>query len=225
MRRANDSKFWIEEGILIGLSLGADFTSEHEWGIAGIKKLFGINPKDTDFGLCRRKIASVPKSPIFGWTKGKMPGSEGLYLVDTWDNKVPDFSQNSELYTSRCSLACAWDEGEFGVFSTDPAEKAKLRIIYDAFQSGDGAVYLGGGAIFQNAGLVLCIASKLPEKVTKEWEKIDCENYEMEQEVVKTGIRELLKKAGKGYFALSRPHHRKEDGKLTFWLNPVEQAS
>ena len=36
MRRANDSKFWIEEGILIGLSLGADFTSEHEWGIAGI---------------------------------------------------------------------------------------------------------------------------------------------------------------------------------------------
>jgi hypothetical protein len=229
MRRSNDSHFWIENGVLIGLNLGADFTAEHEWGIKEIKQLFGIAPKDTDFGLSRRKITKVPASPIFGWTKGKMPGSLGFYLWNTWNGKTPDFSNENELYVSSFrgnahTLACAWDEGSFGVFSTDPAEQAQLHTIFDAFQSGDGAIFLGGGGVFQNAGLVLCIASKLPAKVTDAWAEADRENYEMEQEVVKTGIRELLKKAGKGYFALSRPHHRKEDGKLTFWLNPTEQV-
>jgi len=228
MRRSNDSKFWIEDGVLIGLSLGADFTSEHEWGIKKIKNLFGINLKDTDFGLSRRKITRVPASPDFGWTNGRMPGSIGFYLWNTWDGKAPDFSNESELYTSSFrgsahTLACAWDEGSFGVFSTDLVEQAQLRSIYESLLSGDGAIFLGGGGVLQNASLVLCIASKLPSKVTQKWEKIDRECYEMEQEVVKTGIRELLKIAGKRYFALSRPHHRKEDGKLTFWLNPMEQ--
>ena len=67
------------------------------------------------------------------------------------------------------------------------------------------------------------LASRIPESFLKGWEAADRENYEMEQEVVKSGIRDLLKAAGKRYFALSRPHHNKKDGELTFWLNPYDQ--
>jgi hypothetical protein len=229
MRRANDSKFWIEDGVLIGLNLGADFTAEHEWGIKGIKKLFGIAPKDTDFGLIRSMITNVPADSIFGWTKGNMPESQGFYLLDTWNGKIPDFSKEGELRTysfrgNAHTLACAWDETSFGVFSSDPAEIAQLQTIFDAFRNGDGAIFLGGArGIIGNAGLVLCIASKIPASVTKAWEEADSESYRMEQEVVKSGIRDLLKAKGKRYSALSRPHHREKDGKLTFWLNPMEQ--
>lgn len=223
MRKANDSQFLFNEGKLIGINLGADFTSEHEWGIKGIKKLFGIAPKDADFGLKRRKITRVPDTIVFGWSKGKMPKSEGFYLVDAWNSKAPDFSNNSELHTWKGNLACAWDESEFGVFSSDLIEQGYLKTIFDAFRDGDGAVFLGGGGVFQNSGLVLSIASKIPASFTRAWEDGDRENYEMEQEVVKSGIRELLAKAGKRYFALAKPHHREIDGKLTFWLNPMDQ--
>jgi hypothetical protein len=138
MRKANDSTFLtVENNVLIGVNLGADFTSEHEWGIKGIKQLFGIEPKDTDFGLKRRKITRVPDTIVFGWSKGKMPKSEGFYLVEAWNHMAPNFSDNSELHTWKGTLACAWDEGEFGVFSSDPAEQGYLKTIFDAFRDGD----------------------------------------------------------------------------------------
>ena len=223
MRRANDSAFLVNEGALIGLNLGADFTSEHEWGINGIKRLFGIPSGDKDFGLTRRKITTVPQSPVFGWTKGKMPKSEGFYLYDSYRNEVPDFSNYSELHSWDDKIACAWDENSFGVFATDPKEIAYLKEIFMAFQSGDGAIFLGGDGIWRNSRLCLVISSRIPQEFLDGWYKDDKERYEMDQVVEKTGIRQLLKEKGKHYFALSRPHYRKSDGKLVLWLNPQEQ--
>lgn len=223
MRRSNDSKFLtVDNNVLIGVNLGADFTSEHEWGIKGIKDLFGIPSGEKDWGIVRRKITKVPSSPILGWTKGRMPNSEGFYLYDTWDEKIPDFSDYSELYSH--NLACAWDEKSFGVFSSDPAEQSQLKIIFDAFRDGDGAIFLGGGGLWQNSGLCLVIASRIPKEFIDGWYKADKERYDMDQVVEATGIRQLLKEKGKRYFALSRPTYRKSDGKLILWLNPMEQG-
>jgi hypothetical protein len=152
-----------------------------------------------------------------------MPGSEGFYLWDTWDDKVPSFSDNSELYTHN-NPACAWDEKSFGVFSTAPEEIEALKDIYEAFRKCDGCVFLGGGALWGNSGLCLVIASRIPQELLDNWYKADVEYYELDQEVERTGIRQLLKNNGKRYFALSRPHHRESDGKLVLWLNPMEQG-
>jgi hypothetical protein len=223
MRRANDSKFLVIGDVLVGINLGADLTSEHEWGIKEIKQLFGIPQGEKDFGIKRRKIVKVPSSPIFDWNTGADKGSEGFYLYDTWDGKKPSFANYGELKNYRGSLACAWDEKSFGIFSTDKNEIAYLREIFTAFQSGDGAIFLGGGGMFQNSGLCLAIASRIPQDFLDGWYKADKEYYDMDQVVEATGIRQLLKEKGKRYFALSRPTYRKADGILILLLNPIEQ--
>ena len=135
MRRANDSQFLtVNNDPVIGINLGADFTSEHEWGIKEIKRLFGIPSGETDFGLTRRKITKVPEGNAFGWAKGAEKGSEGIYLWDTWDDRVPNFEKFMELKTYQRSLACAWDESSFGVFSTNDGEIKMLKEIYEAFR-------------------------------------------------------------------------------------------
>jgi len=223
MRRAMDSKFVFDGDVLIGINLGADFTSEHEWGIKGIKQSFGIPSGKNDFGVKRRKVTCVPNTITFGWTTGYEGKGEGIYLMNAWDKSKPDFSQYSELRAWKDSLSCAWDEKSFGVFSTSDVEIGYLHTIYDAFLDLDGVIFLGGGGVFQNSGLVLAIASRVPKDLLDGWYAADKNRYEMEQEVEATGIRDLLQKRGKKYFALSRPHHRESDGKLVLWLNPMEQ--
>jgi hypothetical protein len=152
-----------------------------------------------------------------------MPESEGFYLYDSYRNEVPDFSNYSELHSWDDKIACAWDEESFGVFATTSKEKGLLREIFMAFQAGDGAIFLGGGGLWKNSGLCLVIASRIPQYFLDGWYKADKEYYDMDQVVEETGIRQLLKEKVKKYFSLSRPHYRKEDGKLTFWLNPMDQ--
>lgn len=226
MRKGNDPQFLHNiDGSLLAVNLGSDFTAEHEMGIAPIRKMFAIPSSDKDWGIKRRKITGFPSGAhAFGWAKGAMPKSEGIYSCDTWDGKAPDFSKDSELRTySTQTLAGAWDEKSFGVFSSNPTEIGHLHEIYNAFKAKNVVIFLGGrNGWIGNSGLVLAIASRLPDEFTQKWYDADKEAYGIEKDVKKSGIRELLEKAGKRYFALSRAHYDK-DGKLSFWLNPMEQ--
>ena len=47
-----------EDGKLIGVSLGADFVSEHEWGIPDLISSFDISKKD--IGIKSRQIRICP---------------------------------------------------------------------------------------------------------------------------------------------------------------------
>jgi hypothetical protein len=223
MRKGYDSKIIVNDGVPIAVNLGADFTSEHEWGIAGIKAMFGIPSGEKDWGLSRRKITRVPNSIAFGWTTGYGGQGEGFYLLDR--DEKPDFSQYSELRLSThpkdTTLSCAWDEKSFGVFSVSAFEIAYLREIYEAFRNSDGAIFLGGRALFGNTGLVLAVASRFPQEILDEWYAADKDRYDLEQEVEAMGIRQLLKEKGKNYYALSP--RRQPDGSILFWLNPMEQ--
>lgn len=220
MRRSNDSSFVSHEGAIVGVNLGADFTAEHEVGIAPLKAEFDIPVGPKDWGLVRRKITRLPVD--FGWTTGYDKKGEGLYLCDSWDNKKPDFSGYSELRPIMDkTLSCAWDDGSFAVFSTLPEEIKHLREIYEAFVKLDGVVFLGGGGIWQNSGLILAIASRIPQEFRNKWYDIDKDRYDIDREVEESGIRKLLADKGKRYFALSPS--RNADGSIRFWLNPMEQ--
>jgi hypothetical protein len=210
MRKGYNNEF-LDFGLeLLGLNFGADYCAEHEWGIKEIRRKFGIT--DSGIGLSKRKITILPKD--LEWVKTKK--FEGFW-VKTWcDAKIEDYniSPGKELYT-------AWCGSDFGAFSSNPKEIVKLREIFEAIQKLDATIWLGGGGAFQNAGFVICIASRLPKEVVDNWEAKDKEEEQLQKDFDATGIEEKLKKAGKGYFALAPK--RKKDGSLKFWLNPEKQ--
>ena len=51
----------MDEDKFVGISLGYDFTAEHEWGIADMKRLFGIpEPTKKNMGIACRTITKCP---------------------------------------------------------------------------------------------------------------------------------------------------------------------
>jgi len=197
-------------GELLGINFGADYCAEHEWGIEKIRKAFGV--PETGQGLIKRQITLVPNT--LEWVQFK--NCEGFWIKPWRDGKIEDynFPIGKELYT-------AWSGKDFGVFSTNPKEVSKLREVFEAIQRLDAAMWLGGGGVFKNAGFVICIASRLSKEMTDRWELADKESEKLKADFAATGIEEKLKKAGKGYYALTP--RRGKGNSLMFWLNPMEQ--
>ncbi len=191
----------------LGVNLGADHCAEHEWGIQGIHRLFGIDRQK--LGLDRRLITKTPKELI--WVETKKYSGFTTGEGDTYG--VRDFFRVDGLLT-------AWNESGFCVLSSDAKTIAKLKELFSAFQKKDVVIWLGGRGVFHNAGLAIAIASRLPYHVTKAWLEGDKAHEKLMTDFNATGIEDLLRKAGKRYFAL-RP--RQEEGNLIFWLNPMEQ--
>jgi len=220
-------------GRVIAVSLGVDYCAEHEWGIPGIKRECGIidekipsfdTSADSVFGLDRRRVTKTPAD--LRWYVGSVEGRnrkkteyEGFWLPSWNKEEKPSeitFSREQTLWTG-------WTDRDFGAFSTKPEEVVALREIFDALKSDqpDAAIWLGGGGVFVNAGLVIGISSRLDPMVIAAWEKADRNAWEIKQEVKKTGIEDRLRMAKRSYFALSPSHDK--DGTLMFWLNPCDQ--
>ena len=72
MRKGYDQQVWVgENNQFIGFGLGADFCAEHEWGIRGLKRCFGIagtEPPAGKLGLTARMISTLPEAdPLVGF--------------------------------------------------------------------------------------------------------------------------------------------------------------
>lgn len=210
MRQGFDAKLLRSPGgDLIGVSLGADFCSEHEWGIADTRCALGMS--DDAFGLERRRIRNA--EPVRWVEEGKF---SGLWMPPPHSSNTKP--NNVSAYKS--DMWCGWSGSDFGAFGFTPKVSAALKKIYDAVKAGDGALWLGGGGVFQNAGLAVAIASALPAGTAEQWEKADRDAFELKRDAAATGIEERLRKAGKDFFALS-PSRTKRG--LLFWLNPMQQ--
>lgn len=229
MRRGNDPTLVLNDAVIVGVSFGSDFVSEHEWGIAGIKRAFGILGADERhkfvhvktqpvFGLERRKTQQVPRGLY--WHEGK--GVAGFALWPSYDGKQRDPQETREIsFYGATTLAAAWDKNTFAVLSRDEEEQRQLRKLYNALMSLDAVIFLGRAETpFDNPGLCVAIASQLPAELIEAWYAADKEAYEVEQEFAACGIEEALRAANKKYLALSP---RRENGGLKFWLNPYFQ--
>lgn len=246
MRRGNKPEIiFTEDGkAVLGVNLSSDFCAEHEWGIKDIKREFGI-PEDIGiYGMERRKITICPKSVQWvefdrtedsSATKKQKFHYEGFvfhqyYYGDYSPSKGA--AENSELRIYRPwkriigdaptpTLAAAWSGGDFGVVSCDEGEQALLRIIFSNFETKNIVIMFSGkNTPFENPGLVLGIADRIPKTFVDLWYEADKEHHELRKEVEASGIEDLLKKANKRYYALSP--RRDKDG-IKFWLNPQEQ--
>jgi len=223
MRQGRDNEILFRDGKLIGINLGADYCAEHEWGIDNINRSFGIDR--TNFGVKGRQITQI--SPNLTWIKkadisysfnkniNKLDWNGLLFTDNRYSNNYTDMVANNTKMVS------AWSDGDFAAMSAEKSEIDKLEEVYQAFQKLDIAIWLGGGGVFNNAGLCFGIISRLSSKITDAWYQKDKKHFDLNAEVDATGIKELLKKAGKEYFALSPS--RMSDGSIKYWLNPMQQ--
>ena len=217
----------------LGVNLGADYCAEHEWGIKRLYEAFGVKFKDGTYGLKKRKITRVPKSLV--WVK-LIDGRQGFAYRSFWfrsaevslidDSDLKSYEvydrENRKMKPNPVQLCCAWSEEDFACVSSDPTDIKYLREIFEQFKK-KNIIFTFSNALpaFENPGLIIAIADRMPKETVDMLTKADKEAHEIEKFVVKSRIRELLKEKGKGYFALSPK--RWEDGSIKFWLNPYDQ--
>lgn len=229
MRQGLRDNGWLldDAGAVIAVSLGTDFCAEHEWGIKETRRAFGMT--DDGYGIDRRRVRAAPKTLV--WHEGKVSAYRdrrfanekcaGLWLA-RYDFAIKDGPHMEHGLHGDQTLWTGWSDGDFGAFSTDADERTRLRDLFDALGRLDACIW-GGGGVFQNAGLVVAIASRIPAERLEAWDKHDREHGKLTADAKATGIEERLRKAKKEWFALVPK--RCDDGSIRFWLNPVHQRT
>lgn len=254
MRRSGGSSKpeWIEmDGNFIGIAMGADFTSEHEWGIKEMKRDLGIMSledaeKKKVFGEKRYKVSSQTENKIFYKEKKEdaillfyPPISRTVFAYEKQEFEkmtIKKLSDRFDLFLHKAFdeedsdqvLATAWDSKTFGIRVSGKDQIEKLKKIRDALLSNDMLVFLGAPPVpgFSNGSLNLMILSKSPKEGLDELKNTNKEHWKLKRDAKKTGIEKKLEKAGKRWFALSPSRNeQKEKSKydIRFWLNPMEQ--
>lgn len=238
MRRGRDNGLLKDDnGKVIGINLGADFTAEHEWGINKLQDLFGIS--ESGFGIERRTITKIPNGKRWFSNNEEI---NFVKLVDTKKHTVLIVSErvNEEHFNLKdCyldyrpkgseELLTAWDEKSFAISGVSKEQREAIREMYNAMQRKDLAIWLGGGHVFQRAGLVVAIASIIPADRKQMMYDADVDRDKLTKAADKTGIASRLEKAGLKHFALcpkwKNEAHREVSSKynVVFWLNPMEQ--
>lgn len=226
-----------------GVNLGADFTAEHEFGIDGLRDLFGIDT--SKIGLEGRKATVGLTEPhvFYGETK-----THGVILVSAGGFDIETLSLSTflskqldryQLYVKSFDPACAWDSYSFGIASCD---KDFLEQLYGAIKRADVALYFHKqhpSNPFGRFGLCVSIASLVPEETQKLLKEADEDAIALREAALATGIytqlrminRDKLFSAPKGYYALQprwaknfENFDRPTRYKVIFWLNPMNQT-
>lgn len=235
-----------DEGKLYGFNLGADFVSEHEWGINKLKNLFGINLPIADnhsvlktifkkknepkqlIGIDKRTASIFPEKNIqFGSFKIKKKEywalicKEYFFDVESLDSNAIKHC-GLYPYSEDCHLVTAWDEGSFGIL-VDKEYKDAINELYEAMKRCDLAIMIGGSHAFSNGGLLLIVRSSMTKEEIDKFYEVDVDYMNLVNAFQDTGIEKILKDAGKRYFALSPRWKDESKTELKFWLNPMEQ--
>ena len=245
-------EFLDKKGKLLGICLPADYCAEHEWGIEKLKECFGIPTFEKDqgpVGLEDRKATKVPNKERAQYSYEDLLYQENskvaaltvgfhIYRFKPEDEKktllecIPsELKARPEL--DEC-LNGAWDEGSFGILAKGKKNIENLRKLRDAIEAQNVAIFLGGGGVFENPGLVIALYDVFPHEHKAAMKKADEDRIKLVAAAKATGIekkiRENLKSSygGHPFFALSprwaNGNEQKETKhKVVFWLNPTDQ--
>jgi len=240
MRRGNDNAWMFDENDhMIAINLGADFTAEHEWGIKDLYRTLGIKHDESVLGIERYRVTLPHPESVILIEQSK--NDAALIVVDPFDvrylvgKKLDDISHGELSIYKDQDLATAWDGKSLGVRVKKPKNIKHLRRIHKAIVEKEAAVWLGGGHVFQNGGLVVGIINAIPEVLKKQMYDAHVDRAKLEKASEATGIKQKIDalKGGYyapcGYYALS-PAWFKNLGRglesahpVMYWLNPREQ--
>lgn len=235
MRRGNKPDVVTINGVFVGFTLDADFCSEHEWGIKRTQSDFGMDPKA--IGLKGRTITKLPEHFAF-FPSGK---DEAVLAYTQYTTVTPENFKKGHFSTEMGArdwfsdrdkkegkdklprVGAAWSDGDFGIHVVGAEYVARLKEVYEAFLKKDVSIWLGGGGVFQNAGLVVAITSLLPKEIDEGMTSSDLNYKALQKAKDDTGIEKILADAGKRYYALSPRWKDASKTEVVFWLNPMEQ--
>lgn len=231
MERGNNPEVLRTNGKLYGFNLGADFVSEHEWGIDGLKQIFGIDQfSDTNnllLGADKRMISRFPDKHIH-FNELKIKNKKYWFLlcsrqyirakIDT--NSLRSY--NIYPFTREDHIFSAWDEYGFGIL-VDKEYKNEIQELFEELKKCNVMITLGNSHAFKNGGLFLLIRSSLLQEELDQLYEIDIDHINLQKAVEKSGIRDILKTAGKDYYALSPRWVDESKTTIHFWLNPTKQ--
>ncbi len=264
MRRGHDNGWMFDDkDKLIAINLGADFTAEHEWGIQKLNRTLGVAEDDKVLGIERYRITlphpecvllfeeMVKEKP---YDKPRAKAKEVLHtalvVVEPYDvkyykdRKMEDLARSGELSLyGEQTLGTAWCESSFGIRTNSEKEVVFLKKLRDAIMNKEAAMWLGGGHVFQNAGLCIGIIDAIPEASKKLMYDAHVDYNKLQEASAKTGIKEKIDALNEewrkqnprsynpplGYYAL-RPAWFKGLGRglksahpVMYWLNPQNQ--
>lgn len=223
MRRATQGTdvMRLSGGEIVGVSLGHDFTAEHEWGKRDLMRDFGVGVAGTR-GIEKRLITTVPEGLVLEEIEAAQvlhyePHAIGYAFKDTYGWR--EFRYHSE------KVEAAWCEASFAIAAWQGPERGALALLHHAFLERDIAF---GFSIQRSAwpassGLSFVIASRVPDEVRREVEQADDDHVALLKAAEATGVEAILRKAGKRWFALSPRWKNWPNGEVVFWLNPMEQ--
>ncbi len=235
MRRAySDMDFVTDDDKVVGICLGYDFTSEHEWGVEKLKEAFNTG-KGYKEGVETSLITQVPESMADGRRffeyidKGK---DAWIVLTTIWGLTKEEAIKNPAKHFRELNLhgdtamATAWDDGSFGIRVKGKENKEKLKLIWEAFQNKDICIGLKPGSWVKGSGLTFIFYSCLDKDLKDRILEDQRQQTRLLKAATRTGIEKKLRKAGKRWFALSpRWADNKDESKgVNFFLNPVNQA-
>lgn len=213
-------------GQIVGVNLGADYTSEHECGISKILDMFKCDSSQN--GLDARKIKHdashtfiVPKDGVDYLC---LSNAQNVYegFAKSWPSLGVEGIEDVKAIAG-------WDERSFLVGFTD---HSIMEALHKGFTERDMVVSVGSSGPFRNGGLHLLRYSAIPENVL-EASREAARSYEAAEERLKTSEeykllesrdREWRKKypfcheTPWSYFALAP-----QGGRDTVWLNPRHQ--
>lgn len=174
MRRGNRSEFLFEDGVLIGINLGADHTAEHEFGIASLKADFGFTGVShlkfgfgKDKALVDRKRVGVTARTITHGGENVILGKVGVrtMLIYNGRNGRHYYEQDgkdwfktwtdNELHLSKAYkygsyeseaqiMAAAWSDRTFGIHVNTKEGRGYLKELHQAFLDNDIAFLFAG---------------------------------------------------------------------------------
>lgn len=209
-----------DDGTIIGISMAADYCAEHEWGIKALKRKLGLVEKPESFAdNCLTKPFTLRTEDA-----GNFP-----MFITTSHSEYTDVTRLGTYWNSEgLDFTSAWDERDFFAKAVSEDGKAALTALVEAFERGDIAVFLGGGGVFQNAGLVVAINSLIPQELKDGYDAVCEDRRKIAAAAEATGIAQRIKDAGLRYYALSpkwtfESMQERTTHPVVFWLNPCDQ--
>jgi len=235
MRRTDYSEFIADGEGIYGIGLGSSFSVEHETGIGGLRRKFGVDRNR--LGIKGRMITRIPRGLLFetlqhgtgllSLLRIRSKTTSSLLVYSPYiegDQIPPNLIEELNIPHNRV-IVCAWEnrtyDGDFGIHVRGKYGE-DLERIFSAFNRYD--IVLSGARIFDvKPGFAIVIASRVPEEIAKIWYEQDVDRMRLREAAEATGIEEYLREAGMTWIALLPRWRDNEKREVVFYLNPFHQ--
>lgn len=245
MRRSEIRKNLLMQGNeVLGISLGFDFTAEHEWGIKGIKKKLGM-PEEV-----KSWKNLVISNSVYARHHLNEDETNWSFIttVDASENVPGPVYRHIHEEVNKDFLNCWWDGDDFLIvfnWAVDNTMETEFNQLYELFKSkkmmlvsGPVQKYLGAEG-YEVGGLAFVDSTRIPKDVLIQIDKEIKDGKNLQKNVDKSGIIKEVKAKQKewreqypksmntpwDYFALSPRSVDDENTEydFVFWLNPRHQ--